>query len=294
MASTNPSKTVAAPWAKLSGMPRVFGTPARSSTIAKYRMGDYSEDTAGLADFDVKEHANTLMTGIVFSAQNELTRLLPKLESTTKPGPSGVPIVSIGRMDFAKQAEIGINEQINVELNMSYLYLSMSAYFARDSVGLPGFAAHFKHASDEEREHAVRLMEFQTRRGGKVVLASLLPPSTEFEHDSKGDALQAAEIALSLEKLNFGRLRELHTLADEADDADMTHFLEDYLIDEQSRDVKEAAVLVSQLMRAGKGLGVFTIDYALQKKYDVKGAEAGLKNFGDNNGTPLFAVTPLL
>lgn len=114
----------------------------------------------------------------------------------------------------------------------------------------------------------------------------------------KGDALHAAEISLSLEKLNFGRLRELHTLADEADDADMTHFLEDYLIDEQSRDVKESAVLVSQLMRAGKGLGVFTIDYALQKKYDVKGANAGLKNFGndsgDNNGTPLFAVTPLL
>lgn len=40
--------------------------------------------------------------------------------------------------------------------------------------------------------------------------------------------------------------------------------MEDYLLDEQSRDVKEAAVLVSQLQRAGKGLGVFTVDYALQ------------------------------
>ncbi|GFH31039.1 ferritin, partial [Haematococcus lacustris] len=138
---------------------------------------------------------------------------------------------------------------------MSYLYLSAAAYFGRDNVGLPGFSAMFKHQSDEEREHALRLMEYQVRRGGRVVLGSLLPPNTEFDHEEKGDAQHAAEIALSLEKLNFGRLRELRSMADEADDADMAHFVEDYLLDEQSKDVKQAAVLVSQLQRAGKGLG---------------------------------------
>ncbi len=42
-------------------------------------------------------------------------------------------------------------------------------------------------------------------------------------YTEKGDALHAAEIALSLEKLNFGKLRELHSLGEEADDADLTH-----------------------------------------------------------------------
>jgi len=193
-------------------------------------------------------------------------------------------------MDYARKSETAINEQINVELNMSYLYMSMASYFGRDNVGLPGFSAHFMEESDSEREHAKRLMEFQTRRGGRVVLASLLAPQTEFEHPDKGDALFASQIALAAEKLNFAKLRQLHSFADEADDADMAHFLEDYLIDEQSRDVKEAAVLVSQLQRVGKGLGVFQIDLALQQKYGVKGADQGL------NGVPdaTLAVTPLL
>lgn len=264
------------------------------SVVSHYRMGHYSESSAGPEDFNLAERSEAVATGIVFSPSAELVNTMPPLDKRmSQVGPSHVSKVSLGRMDFAQKAEAAINEQINVELNMSYFYLSASAYFARDNVGLPGFAAHYKYASDEERSHALRLIEFQTRRGGRVMLASLLPPASEFEHEEKGDALHAAEISLSLEKLNFAKLRELHSLGEDADDADMTHFVEDYLLDEQSRDVKEAAILVSQLQRAGKGLGVFTIDYALQKKYGVQGADAGLKNPDNNNGTGL-AVTPLL
>jgi hypothetical protein len=36
-------------------------------------------------------------------------------------------------------------------------------------------------------------------------------------------------------------------------------YIEHYLLDQQSRDVQEAAVLVSQLQRVGKGLGVFEV-----------------------------------
>lgn len=32
-------------------------------------------------------------------------------------------------------------------------------------------------------QHAMRLIEFQTRRGGKVVLAALAAPQSEFEHE---------------------------------------------------------------------------------------------------------------
>lgn len=40
-------------------------------------------------------------------------------------------------------------------------------------------------ASEEEREHAELLMEYQNVRGGRVRLASILQPETEFNHDDK-------------------------------------------------------------------------------------------------------------
>lgn len=44
---------------------------------------------------------------------------------------------------------------------MSYVYHSMSTYFNRDNVALPGLAAYFRAQSDEERGHAQLLMDFQ-------------------------------------------------------------------------------------------------------------------------------------
>ena len=44
---------------------------------------------------------------------------------------------------------------------MSYVYHAMSAYFDRDNVALPGLASYFRAASEEEREHAQMLMDFQ-------------------------------------------------------------------------------------------------------------------------------------
>ena len=41
----------------------------------------------------------------------------------------------------------------------------------------------------------------------------------------QGEALYAMELALSLEKLNFQKLRELHAVADKHGDASMTDFV---------------------------------------------------------------------
>lgn len=43
-------------------------------------------------------------------------------------------------------------------------------YFARDDVALYGFSHFFKENSDEEREHAEKLLSFQNKRGGRIVL----------------------------------------------------------------------------------------------------------------------------
>lgn len=55
------------------------------------------------------------------------------------------------------------------------------------------------------------------------------PPPASWQ----GDALYAMELALSLEKLNFQKLRQLHAVADANGDASMADFVEGELLGEQ-------------------------------------------------------------
>lgn len=73
----------------------------------------------------------------------------------------------------------------SIEYNVSYVYHALYAYFDRDNVALPGLASFFKAASEEEREHAELLMAYQNTRGGRVRLASIIQPETEFNHAEK-------------------------------------------------------------------------------------------------------------
>jgi len=45
-----------------------------------------------------------------------------------------------------------------------------SYYFDRDDKALGNFAKFFRHQSQEEREHAEKLMKFQNQRGGRIFL----------------------------------------------------------------------------------------------------------------------------
>jgi hypothetical protein len=85
----------------------------------------------------------------------------------------------------------------------------------------------------------------------------------------KGDALYAMELSLSLEKLNFQKLRQLHAVAAAAEDAQMCDFVEGQLLEEQARAVKEVSEYVAQLRRVGKGLGVFEFDRWLSEKKEA-------------------------
>ena len=76
------------------------------------------------------------------------------------------------------------------------------------------------------------LLPLQAVRGGRTKLAHLTAPQAEYQHEQKGDALHAMELALSLEKLNFQKLRHLHDVAEESNDAQMSDFVEDMLADQ--------------------------------------------------------------
>ena len=104
-------------------------------------------------------------------------------------------MASAVRQNFHEESEAGINKQISMELHASYVYQAMSFHFDRDDVALHNIAKFFKKSSDEEREHAEKLMKYQNQRGGRIVLADIKKPS-----QTEWTLLEAFEGALALER----------------------------------------------------------------------------------------------
>ncbi|VAH92610.1 unnamed protein product [Triticum turgidum subsp. durum] len=168
-----------------------------------------------------------LLSGVMFQPFEEL-----KGELSLVPQAEGQ---SLARQKFVDECEAAINEQINVEYNASYAYHSLYAYFDRDNVALKGFAKFFRESSDEEREHAEMLMEYQNRRGGRVRLQSIVNE----------------------------KLHNLHSVATRCNDPQLSDFVESQFLQEQVVAVKKISEYVTQLRRIGKGHGVWHFDRML-------------------------------
>merc|ERR1712226_1707840 len=164
------------------------------------------------------------------------------------------------RTNFHANSEALINKQINMELHASYVYMSMAAYFDRDDVALQGFAKRFRENSDEERDHAMKLIKYQNMRGGRVVFQNITKPNT----DDWDSALSAVEASLDLEKSVHDSLLALHKNADEQGDAHLTDFLEGEYLKEQVEAQKEIGDLITKMKRAGDSVGLHIIDKELQ------------------------------
>ncbi|KAK3032853.1 hypothetical protein RJ639_037030 [Escallonia herrerae] len=214
----------------------------------------------------LSEMSNSALTGVVFQPLEEV-----KKEELTVPI---APQISLARQRFSEDCEAALNEQINVEYNVSYVYHALYAYFDRDYVALKGLAKFFEESSEEEREHAEKLMEYQNKRGGRVRLHSIVTPPSEYDHVEKGGALYdnnrsdhhldaAMELALSLEKLTNEKLLNVHKVADESNDPQMQDFIESEFLAEQVEAIKKISDYVTQLRRVGKGHGVWHFDQML-------------------------------
>ncbi|KAM4861020.1 ferritin, mitochondrial [Thomomys bottae] len=163
------------------------------------------------------------------------------------------------RQNFHPDCEAAINHQINMELHASYVYLSMAYYFSRDDVALNNFSRYFLHQSQEEREHAEKLLRLQNQRGGRICLQDIKKPA----QDDWENGLQAMERALLLEKDVNQSLLDLHTLASEKGDPHLCDFLETYYLNEQVKSIKELADHVHNLVSMGapdSGLAEYLFD----------------------------------
>jgi len=127
-----------------------------------------------------------------------------------------------------------ISSQIKMELEASQTYMSMAAYFGRDDVAYRGFAKFFMKASDEEREHATKFIEYLNKRGGYVKIKGLDAPAQEW-----AGPLGAVTAALELERLVNAALLDLHWEAQQKNDPHLQDFIESEYLIEQVDSIRE-------------------------------------------------------
>ena len=118
-----------------------------------------------------------------------------------------------------------INRQINAEFHSAFLYLSMANYL--ESKGLGGMAGWLAAHFEEESRHATKLVNYMHERGGRVLLAVIDAPQTEW------DSPQAVfQDALKHEILITGKINELMDLALKESEHATSSFLR-WFVDEQ-------------------------------------------------------------
>ncbi|XP_078286544.1 ferritin heavy chain, oocyte isoform-like [Rhinoraja longicauda] len=160
------------------------------------------------------------------------------------------------RQNYHKECEDGVNKQINMELYSSYVYLAMSSYFDRDDVAQRHFAEFFKKQSCDGQKQAVKLMEYQNVRGGRVLVKHIKKP----EKDAWNHGLEAMQSSLQMEKDVNQSLLDLHKLSTQHTDPSLRDFLERHYLDEQVEMIKKLGDHVTNLKRLGapeNGLGEY-------------------------------------
>merc|ERR1712156_720307 len=163
--------------------------------------------------------------------------------------------MSIVRQNYNAECEAAINKQINMELYAGYVYQAMAFHFDRDDIALKGCSSFFKKNSVEEKEHAEMFMEYQNKRGGRIVFQDIKAPAVDWNSH-----VHALEEALALERKVNEALLALHGIASANNDAHLCDFLESNFLDEQVQSINELAKLVVNAKRCGEGLGVYQFD----------------------------------
>jgi ferritin len=151
------------------------------------------------------------------------------------------------------------NKQINAELESSYLYLSMAAYF--EAKDLKGMASWMRIQSAEETKHGFRIFDFINDRSGRVTLTQLETPKTDW-----ASPLEAFEDAYQHELKITGMIGNLMNLAAVEKDGAAHDFLE-WFCREQVEEEANAQLIVSQLKLVGDaGVGLYLLDQQLGQR----------------------------
>lgn len=141
-----------------------------------------------------------------------------------------------------KVAEL-INDQINKEFYSAYLYLDFSVYY--EEVGLDGFANWYMIQAQEERDHAILMLQYLQNNGEKVTLEAIAKPDKELK-----DKLQVLELGLEHERYVTSLIHTIYEAAYSAKDFRTMQFL-DWFVKEQGEEEKTAEDMIKKMRLFG-------------------------------------------
>lgn len=159
------------------------------------------------------------------------------------------------------------NRQVGNEMSASLMYVSIAAYF--DSEDLEQLAAFFYRQAEEEREHAMKFVEYVVDSGGRLEIPALPAPPTEF-----GSAEAAVQRALESEETVTRQIYELVEIGQNDKDHIAQRFL-DWFVNEQFEEVSTMNALLSIVRRAGEANLLQVEDYLARTGHpeDAAGGE---------------------
>ena len=132
-----------------------------------------------------------------------------------------------------------LNDQINKELYSAYLYLDFSNFYQEE--GLDGFANWYMIQAQEERDHAMLMMQYLQNNGCKVVLEAVAKPDKELK-----DKLEVLKFGLEHEQYVTSLIHNIYDAAYSVRDFRTMQFL-DWFVKEQGEEEKNAEDMIKKM-----------------------------------------------
>lgn len=158
-----------------------------------------------------------------------------------------------------------LNQQVGNELGASHQYLSIASYFDREN--LPELSRFFFRQSEEEREHALKFVQFINDVEGLLKVPDVPAPKADY-----GSAAEAVGLALAWEKEVTQQIYDLVEIAREETNLIAQRFL-DWFVTEQLEEVNTMSTLLGIVERAGED-GLLHVEDYLAREGDPHDGEA--------------------
>ncbi|MGD8585608.1 MAG: ferritin [Chloroflexota bacterium] len=156
------------------------------------------------------------------------------------------------------------NAQIKSEFTASAQYIAIAIYF--DEMGLAELANFFFSQSEEEREHAMKFINFMLESEAKPLIPSVPELRNSFDSPS-----EAVEFALNQERKVTSEINDLVDIAIREGDHASNNFLQ-WFVDEQVEEVDTMGRLLQTIKLAGNNL-LLVEDYVLRNPQHAEEGE---------------------
>lgn len=146
-----------------------------------------------------------------------------------------------------------LNEQINLEMFSSHLYLQMSSWCAYKS--LDGCATFLNQHADEEMMHMRRLIAYLQETGALAILGGMDAPPVEF-----ASLTEMFEKIYVHEQFITRKINDLVHLANTEPDYSTLQFLQWYVSEQHEEEFLFKSILDKIKLIGMEGQGLFFID----------------------------------